>query len=297
MKHVRLKSIFILLLATVAIGVAYSPLSSLLKDTQLSDRYSHIPLIPVISAYFFFRKRKDVFQGDDLYNFPGIFFMAAGMALFFLGMARHPNLNDAATIATLSALVFVVGSFLFLYGKKALRTAAFPFAFLIFAVPIPSILLERIISGLVAASMSITFWLFKLIGVDFTRDGSIFHLPGFSIEVAKVCSGIRSSLALLITTILAGHLFLRKFWKKTVFALAVIPVAIFKNGLRIVSLYLLSYYVDMRFIEGDFHHKFGGAVFFGLGLALMGVILWFLMRSEGSRSKDMGKAAPPMNSA
>jgi exosortase len=174
---------------------------------------------------------------------------------------------------------------LFLYGKEALRKAYFPVAFLIFAIPIPSILLEKIISVLVTASTSVTNLLFKAIGVPFTREGSIFDLPGFSIEVAKECSGIRSSLALFITGILAGHLFLKKSWKKGVLALAVFPIAVFKNGLRIVGLYLLSYYIDMRFIEGDFHHKFAGSVFFAVGLVLLGLILWILRRSEVRRAK------------
>lgn len=276
----RNKEILFTFFSIVAVWMAYFPLRDLMRNMKGTDYYSHIPLIPVISAYFFFRKRKEIFRGSDSYYLPGIFFMAAGAALFFLGRSIRPNLNDAASIAVFSALVFWASSFLLLYGKKALRKASFPFLFLLFAVPIPSILMEKIISALVSASVSITFWLFKVIGVNFTRDGAIFHLPGFSIEVAKECSGIRSSLALLITSVLAGHLFLARFWKKVLLALVAFPVAVFKNGLRIVGLYLLSYYVDMRFIEGDFHHKFAGTVFFVIGLAIMGLVLWLLRRSD-----------------
>jgi len=156
--------------------------------------------------------------------------------------------------------------------------------------------MERIISALVVASTSITHMIFKAIGVPFVQEGSIFHLPDLSLEVSHECSGIRSSLALLITTILAGHLFLKKFWNKVMFALAVFPVAVFKNGLRIVSLYLVSYFIDMRFIEGDFHHKFGGSVFFGLGLILMGFILCLLRKSERRRSEDLRRIARPLDS-
>jgi exosortase len=155
--------------------------------------------------------------------------------------------------------------------------------------------MERIIFALVTASTSVTTVLFKAIGVPFVQEGSIFHLPDLSLEVSRECSGIRSSLALLITTILAGHLFLKTFRKKAILALAVVPVAVFKNGLRIVSLYLLSYFIDMRFIEGSFHHRIGGSVFFGLGLVIMGLILWLLRRTEVPRSKDIGGAAPPTN--
>jgi len=285
MKSQSLKGLLLVLLSIIAIWMAFPPLRDLLQNAKQTDYYSHIPLIPVISAYFIFRKRKEIFGKSLSFCWPGLFIMAAGAMLRLVGQGLQANLNDYASLATFSALVFWLGSFLFLYGKEALRKAYFPAAFLIFAVPIPSVLMEKIISVLVRASTSVTNLLFKAIGVAFTREGSIFDLPGLSIEVAKECSGIRSSLALFITGILAGHLFLKKFWKKGVLALAVFPVAVFKNGLRIVGLYLLSYHIDMRFIEGDFHHKFAGSVFFAVGLVLLGLILWFLRRSEVRRDK------------
>jgi exosortase len=285
MKRQSLKGLLFALLSIIAIWMAFSPLRDLLQISKQTEYYSHIPLIPVISAFFIFRKRKEIFGRSLSFCWPGLFIMAAGAVLRLVGRGLEADPNDYASFATFSTLVFWLGSFLFLYGKEALRKAYFPAAFLIFAVPVPSILMEKIISVLVAASTSVTNLLFKAIGVPFTREGSIFDLPGFSIEVAKECSGIRSSLALFITGILAGHLFLKKFWKKGVLALAVFPVAVFKNGLRIVGLYLLSYHIDMRFIEGDFHHKFAGSVFFAVGLVLLGLILWFLRRSEVRRDK------------
>jgi len=285
MKRQSLKGLLFALLSIMAIWMAFSPLRDLLRNAKQTDYYSHIPLIPVISAFFIFWKRKEIFGISPSFCWPGLFIMAAGAVLRFVGRGLQANPNDYASLATFSALVFWLGSFLFLYGKEAFRKAYFPAAFLILAVPIPTILMEKTISVLVAASTSVTNLLFKAIGMPFTRDGSVFVLPGFSIEVAKECSGIRSSLALFITGILAGHLFLKKSWKKGVLALAVFPVAIFKNGLRIVGLYLLAYHIDMRFIEGDFHHKFGGSVFFGIGLVLLGLILWILRRSEVRQAK------------
>jgi len=290
MKRQSLKGLLFALLSVIAIWMAFPPVRDLLRNAKQTDYYSHIPLMPLISAFFLFMKRKETFGRSQSFCWPGLFIVAAGAALRFIGRGLQADPNDYASMATFSALAFWLGSFLFLYGKAALRKAYFPAAFLILAIPIPSILMEKIISVLVAVSTSVTNVLFKTIGVPFIRKGSIFELPGFSIEVAKECSGIRSSLALFITGILAGHLFLKKSWKKGVLALAVFPVAVFKNGLRIVGLYLLSYHIDMRFIEGDFHHKFGGSVFFGVGLVLLGLIVWILRRSESRRAKRIKPA-------
>lgn len=290
MKRENLKCLLLIVASFISIWMAFSPLRKLLQNPRQTDYYSHIPLIPVISAFFIFIKRKKIFGRSYSFFLPGLLIMTAGAVLRLASPGLQLDANDYVSLATLSALVFWWGSFLFLFGKEAHRKAYFPAAFLIFAVPIPSIMMEKIVSVLVTASTIVTNLLFKAIGVPFAREGSIFNLPGFSIEVAKECSGIRSSLALLITSILAGHLFLKKFWTKGILVLTVFPVAVLKNGLRIVGLYLLSYYIDIRFIEGDFHHKFGGTVFFGVGLFLLGLILWILKKSEAHRAKDIKPA-------
>jgi hypothetical protein len=53
-----------------------------------------------------------------------------------------------------------------------------------------------------------TYARFKLFGVPVFRQGFRFSLPGVEIEIAKECSGIRSSVALYNTGLLIGHVFL-----------------------------------------------------------------------------------------
>jgi exosortase/archaeosortase family protein len=105
-------------------------------------------------------------------------------------------------------------------------------------------------------------------------------LLGMSIQVAKECSGICSSLGLFITGILAGHLFLRTGWKKFVLVLCVFPITVLKNGIRIVTLSSLAIYVDEKFITQSFLHKSGGFIFYIPALFLLGLILWWLRKSE-----------------
>jgi exosortase/archaeosortase family protein len=118
------------------------------------------------------------------------------------------------------------------------------------------------------------------------REGFVFHLPGQSVEVAKQCSGIRSSMALLITSVLAGHLFLRTWWKKVILAIVIIPITMFKNGIRVVSLTLLGTYVDSRILTNSLLHTDGGILFFLLALVLLAPVLYFLRKSEVRVAKD-----------
>ena len=101
-----------------------------------------------------------------------------------------------------------------------------------------------------------------------------------TIEVAKQCSGIRSTMAMVITGVLAAHLFLRDNGKKLILMLTILPITVFKNGIRIVILTLLAIHVDERFLTGGFLHKSGGFVFYIPGLIIFGGILLFLRKME-----------------
>ena len=149
-------------------------------------------------------------------------------------------------------------------------------------IPIPSPLLDQVVSALQWGSAWTTAWLFSLTDVPFLREGLIFALPGLTIEVAKECSGIRSSMALVICGFLAGHFFLRSGWQKGLLMLVIVPLTVLKNGVRIVTLSLLYIYVDEGFMTGNLHQR-GGIVFFLMALALLMPLLWILRRTEQSK--------------
>jgi len=78
---------------------------------------------------------------------------------------------------------------------------------------------------------------------------------------------------------MAGQLFLKSASRKIVLALVIIPITIFKNGLRIVTLSLLGVYVDQNILSSSLHKK-GGIPFFFLSLIFLGAILWLLRRAD-----------------
>jgi exosortase/archaeosortase family protein len=72
----------------------------------------------------------------------------------------------------------------------------------------------------------------------------VVEFTGVTIEVAKECSGIRSSLAMIITSVVAGYPILPPpGWRRIVLCLAVVPIPMFKNAIRISTITLLAIYV------------------------------------------------------
>jgi exosortase len=264
----------------VALGMVFGPLRDTLSSATRSGYYSHIVLVPLVSAYLFFRNREAIFSNPrPVYPF-ALIFLAFGGALYSFGYGQGftLNQNDYSALLTFSAIVFWGGCFALLYGIRGFQKASFPIFFLVFMIPIPSVILDKIIYALQVGSTTASEIIFWVTGVPFQRDGFVFHLPGISVEVAEQCSGIRSSLALLITSVLAGHFFLGRFWKKLTLAFLVFPVTIVKNAVRIITLSLLGAYVDERWLTGSFLHQSGGFVFFIPALGFLGLALWTLRR-------------------
>ena len=281
------RNVSFLILFVVAYLMAYAPIKALYDSSSQREYYSHIVLIPLVSIYLIFQKRKVIFSEQEYSLRAGIPLLLTGALLYFTGrgIGVGLNQNDMTSIIALSAVVFINGAFILSYGVRAFRAAMFPLLFLVFMIPIPSALMDAFISFLQLGSTEFTDLLFRATGVPFLREGFFFHLPGMSVEVAKECSGIRSSLALLITAVLAGHMFLKTGWKKVFLAVLIVPVTMFKNGIRILILTLLGTYVDPRWLTESSLHRDGGIVFFILALLLLAPVLYYLRKKE---TKSLG---------
>ena len=200
-----------------------------------------------------------------------------------------PPIEDYLATMVLSFLSLLIGGACLCLGKQTLRVVAFPAAFLVFMVPFPVFLREGIESFFQHGSAEAAQALFTLSGTSFFRQDMSFQLPGFSLQVAPECSGIHSSLVLFITSLLAGHLFLKSPWKRAVLTLAVIPLALLRNGFRIVTIGELCVHVSPDMINSYIHRR-GGPIFFVLSLVPFFLLLLVLRKLDGRKRR---KAAVP----
>lgn len=270
------------------------PLGALLRLSYTVAGYSHAALIPIATIFLVYLERRKIFADVEYCLGTGAGTIAAGLVGFYAVRKAGMGLGqtDRLALLLLALIVVWVGAFIGCYGRRALGAATFPALFLLLTVPPPDFLLNRAVVFLQKGSTITTYALFRLVGVPVSRQGFVFSLPGFDLKVARECSGIRSSIGILITAIVAGHFFLRSKSRKVLLGLAVIPVTIFKNAVRIATIALLSAYVDQGFLTGKLHH-YSGIPFSAIAVLMLGVILWGLQKSEGR----MPPALPQENPA
>ncbi len=263
----------------------WTPLRTLAEVSLHEEKYCYLLLIPVITIGLVYSRRQRIF-GDANYS-PKL-----GIPLLLAGLAAYGAVRQAAYLPNglsviLLAVVFVwIAGFLLCYGIGSLRAAAFPLCFLILMIPIPDDALQAIVVFLQRASAETVNLLFRLAGVPFYRQDFKFLLPGVQIEIAAECSGIRSSLALFIGSLLTGYMLLQSGRRRAILSLATIPVVIIKNAVRIFTISCLGAYVDHAFLYGKLHRN-GGLPFSLVAFALLFPLLFLLKRSEARRDGDV----------
>lgn len=267
------------------------PISSLVQLADHDDTYSYILLIPFITVWLLYLQREQQRTGLRSSVLPAVSFVAASLLTSFASLGcRACSPKDHLTLQTLALVLLVVAGFVLMLGAAKAKDSAFALGLLLFAVPIPEGVLNKMIYGLQAGSAEIAEIFFNLSGAPVLREGFVFRLPKMNIEVAKECSGIRSSLALLILALLVAQFSFRPVWKKVVFVLAGLCMMLVKNGIRIAALTLLANYVDPDFLYGNLHHR-GGIVFFLIGLSLLLPVYWFLHKGEITPAVATGQTA------
>jgi exosortase len=264
-----------------------------------SDVYNHILLILPISIALISREwRSRKIQPEP--NLPtGYALMLTALTIGFVG-SRWWWLGSLAVdekhFLSMAALVtWWIGSFVCCFGTRISRMSVFPLCFLLWLIPLPEFALNHIVGFLQQGSADAARLLFAIAGVPVAQDGIRLSIPGLTLEVAKECSSIRSSLILMVTTMVLAHLLLRSAWGRALVILAVIPLAIAKNGLRVFILSMLGVYVDPAFMDGWLHHH-GGIVFFLVSLVGLFLILRLAAWAERklAAQSTVTHRAPPM---
>ena len=268
----------------VALLLFLKPVYALFQLANQDETSSHILLIPFITAWLLYTERKQLRPEAGFSIWPGAAFLLPSILTAVLTLncdscAPRTRLSGYA----LSLIFFVVTGFIFTFGLAAARSSGFALALLLFVIPIPDRILGQVIYGLQAGSAEIAEVIFNLSGAPVLRQGFVFRLPVMSIEVAQECSGIRSSLALVILALLVAHFAFRPLWKKLAFVAAGLCMMLIKNGIRIATLTLLANYANPSFLTGSLHHR-GGIVFFLIGLALLVPVYWGLRKGEAPAS-------------
>jgi len=279
------------LLAMAGLALCFSlPLYRLARFAAESDLHSYILLMPLVSLYLVWLKRESLLVESEPARRWGAAFLTGGLALlasYWLVDRQGLNLTteDRLAFTIFSLFLMVLSVCCFLLGRETVKSLAFPIGLLIFMVPFPTVVTQHIEAFLQSGSAIAAEGLFGLSGMTYSRNGMLFLLPGIRIQVAPECSGIHSSVVLFIVSLLAGHLFLRSSGKRAALALAMIPLALLRNGFRIFTIGQFCVRIGPQMIDSPIHHH-GGPLFFALSLIPFLLLLVLLQKADRKKARN-----------
>lgn len=132
--------------------------------------------------------------------------------------------------------------------------------------------------------------MFDITDTTVLHDGLFFQLPGISLQVAPECSGIHSSLMLMLTSLIAGYFFFKTYTCRAVLAFFVIPLGIVRNAFRIFVIGQLCVHVSPDMID-SYIHRHGGPIFFLIFLVPFFILLHYLRRLDRRMSAQSNTTA------
>jgi len=253
----------ILLPLAALVGLYFPVLTSLAQDWSTNDNYSHGFFIPLISGYMVYALREELRRVAVRPANWGLLLVLAGLGQLYIA-----RVGSEYFLQRTSLILVLLGMVLFLWGRNFTKKLLLPIGYLLFMVPLPAIIWNKIAFPMQLFSSAVTERVIQAIGLPVFREGNVLHLAQTTLEVVDACSGLRS-----LTTMFALAAALAWFsdcatWKKWLLFFAAAPVAIFANIVRLTATAGLASVYGEKVAQG-FLHDFSGLFTFIFGLALL----------------------------
>jgi exosortase len=253
---------YVIITALLAV-IYYRIADKLIYDWYTIPDYSHGFLVPLFSGYLIWDKRKTLSATPVRQTWRGVSLIVFAIILLILGV------YGVELFTTRMSFIFLMGGLIWtFFGGKMLRELRFPLLVLILAIPIPAIIFNHITFPLQLLASRIASDILPMLGVPVLQEGNVIQLPVMKLEVAEACSGIRSLMSLFALAVFYGYFLERTTTRRTILALASIPIAVAANVVRIVGTGLCVQYWDPDKALG-FFHEFSGWVMFVISLGCL----------------------------
>jgi exosortase len=257
----------------------------LVEDWINYQDYSHGPLIPFFAAFLVWDQRAVLLGIAQKPSWFGIPLVVLGLFILLVGV-----FGADLFLSRISFIILAAGLIWTLAGRAMLGWSKFLLFVLALSIPLPAVLFNHITFPLQILASEVASWMLPWFGVPVLREGNVINLPAMPLEVAEACSGIRSLMSLFTVAVIFGYFVEKGTLRRTILALASVPIAVAANVARIVGTGLCVQYWDPQKALG-FFHEFSGWLMFLVSMSLLYVIHRLMARFMPQTSKPQAGAA------
>lgn len=238
------------------VAAYWIPFKGIVNTWWTNEDYSYGFLIPIISVYLLWDKRSGL---GDL-QVKSSWSMLPPL-VFFILLSIYGTLGSSPHISRPAIPILIILFAAFCFGVEAVKRLILPLGFLVFMVPLPSILDRTFGVFLKAVSSKLGGIIIRMCGLSVHVSGNVIDLGVTQLQVVDACSGLRFVFPLLALGVLYAYFFERVAWKRVFCVFSTIPIAVLTNGLRIGITGVLTYIYGSEVAQGFFHGFSGWAIF------------------------------------
>lgn len=267
-------NVALLLLTSLALGLLFWPALENMYFMWHEPEYNHGFIIPFVALYLLWLRARDL-SGMTLSGaWLGTGLLLVSVGLLFVG--------DRSAVFALTQYAFVLALWSLTYaggGRRAIALLWVPLLYLIFLVPLPDIVTQKLTATLQLLSSQIGVAVIRLAGVSVFLEGNVIDLGSFKLQVVEACSGMRYLFPLLSFGFLCAVLFRGRWWQRGVLLVSTVPITVLMNSFRIGAIGILVKWRGIEQAEG-FLHQFEGWVIFMASVGLLFTEIWIFARME-----------------
>ena len=148
---------------------------------------------------------------------------------------------------------------------------SFPILYLLLLIPPPFAILDSITLPMRHGISVATEAILRLLGYPISREGLLLTIGYNDIFMGQPCSGFRSLITMFSLVLVYVYISKGTMTKKLILTSFIVPMALFGNLVRVITLCLITFYFGEEAGQGFFHNFSGIVIFIITLLGLMGV--------------------------
>lgn len=244
------------------LAIAIPTMVSVARDSWSTEQGGHGPIVFATGLWLLARQWPSI----ETIRKPGsiaIVILALAVLVPLYILCRITSIVEIEGYVMYATVLTVLYAWI---GGAAMRMLWFPLFYLAFMLPPPDTMVALVTQPLKIAISQWAIALLYAIGYPIGGAGVTIQIGQYQLLVAAACSGLNSLISLFALSLFYVYMRHRLHWQYALLlVVAIVPIAIFANFVRVLILILLTHYQGEAMAQG-FLHNFAGLVMFMIAM-------------------------------